>query len=249
MRAWESCSYDRAQENKVSHCFHCFPIYMPWSDGTACHDFSFWMLSFKPAFSLPSFTFMKRLFSSSSLSAIRMVSSAYLKSESESCSVMSDSLQPHGLYSPWNSPGQNTGVGSLPFSRGSSQPRDWTQVSCIAGRFFTNWAIREALHIWGNWYLSWYSWFQFVLHPAYHFTWCTPSHSRTLAWKIPQMEEPELDKTERVTVTSLSLFTFVHWRRRWQPTQVFLPGQSQGRGSLVGCRLWSRTESDTTEVT
>ena len=49
--------------------------------------------------------------------------------------------------------------------------------------------------------------------------------------------------------TSLSLFTLTHWRRQWQPTPVFLPGESQGRGSLVGCRLWGRTESDTTEVT
>ena len=49
--------------------------------------------------------------------------------------------------------------------------------------------------------------------------------------------------------TSLSLFTFVHWRRKWQPTPVFLPGESQGQGSLVGCNLWGRTESDTTEVT
>ena len=40
-----------------------------------------------------------------------------------------------------------------------------------------------------------------------------------------------------------------NWRRKWQPTPVFLPGESQGRGSLVGCRLWGRTESDTTEVT
>ena len=97
---------------------------------------------------------------------------------SKSCSVMSDSLLPYGLYSPWNSPGQNTGTGSLfslqgifptqglnprlphcrpilyqlshqgsprilewvtyPFSRGSSRPRNWTRVSCIAGGFFTN---------------------------------------------------------------------------------------------------------------
>ena len=49
--------------------------------------------------------------------------------------------------------------------------------------------------------------------------------------------------------TSLSLFSFMHWRRKWQPTLVFLPGESQGRGSLVGCRLWGRTESDTTEET
>ena len=103
---------------------------------------------------------------------------------SESHSVVSDSLWPHGLYSPWNSPGQNTGVGNLshlqgivptqgsnpslphcwqilyqlchkrshrilewvaiPFSSGSSQPRNQIRVSCIAGGFFTNWAIREA---------------------------------------------------------------------------------------------------------
>ena len=49
--------------------------------------------------------------------------------------------------------------------------------------------------------------------------------------------------------TSLSLFTFMHWRRQWQPTPVFLPGECQGRRSLVGCRLWGRTESDTTDVT
>ena len=48
-------------------------------------------------------------------------------------------------------------------------------------------------------------------------------------------------------VTSLSLFTFTHWRREWQPTPVFLPGESQGRRGLVGCRLWGRTELDTTE--
>ena len=68
-----------AQENKVCHCFHCFPIYLPWSDGIRCHDLSFWMLRFKPAFSLSSFPFIKRLFSSSSLSAVRVVSSAYLR--------------------------------------------------------------------------------------------------------------------------------------------------------------------------
>ena len=50
-------------------------------------------------------------------------------------------------------------------------------------------------------------------------------------------------------VTSLSLFTFMHWRRKWQPTPVFLPGESEGWGSLMGCCLWGRTESDTTEAT
>ena len=50
-------------------------------------------------------------------------------------------------------------------------------------------------------------------------------------------------------MTSLSLFTFLHWRRKWQTTSLFLPGESQGRGSLVGCHLWGCTESDMTEVT
>ena len=108
--------------------------------------------------------------------------SAYQKeSESESCSVMSNSLRPHELYSPWNSPGHNTGLPLLlgifptqgsnpglphcrwilyqlshkgsprklkwvayPFPSESSWHRNRTRVSCIAGRLFTNWAIREA---------------------------------------------------------------------------------------------------------
>ena len=80
-------------------------------------------------------------------------------------------------------------------------------------------------------------------------------HSSTLAWKIPWMEEPsKLQSMGSLGVrhdraTFLSLFTFMHWRRKWQPTPVFLPRESQGWGSLVGCRLWGRTESDMTEVT
>ena len=73
------CSDFGAPQNKDCHCFHYFPIYLPWSDGTGCHELVFWTLSFKPTFSLSSFTFIKRLFSSSSLSAIRVVSSAYLR--------------------------------------------------------------------------------------------------------------------------------------------------------------------------
>ena len=118
--------------------------------------------------------------------------------ESESCSAVSNSLRPHGLYSQWNSPDQNTGMGSLslllgifptqgsnqclphcrrilyqlshkgsprtlewvayPFSSGSSQPRNWTRVSCIAVGFFTNWAMREAQegHIPFGWWLRLY---------------------------------------------------------------------------------------------
>ena len=80
-------------------------------------------------------------------------------------------------------------------------------------------------------------------------------HSSTLAWQIPWVEEPgRLQSMESLGIehdwaTSLSLFTFLHRRRKWQPTPVFLPGESQGRWSLVGCLFWGGTESDTTEAT
>ena len=79
-------------------------------------------------------------------------------------------------------------------------------------------------------------------------------HSSTLACKIPWTEAPgrlQSMGSRRVGhdwSTSLSLFTFMHWRRKWQPTPVFLPGESQRRGSLVGCRLQGHTELDTTEA-
>ena len=149
---------------------------------------------------------------------------------------MSNSLRPHGLYSSWNSPGQNTGVGSLsllqgifptqgsnpgllhcrwilyqlshkgtprilkwvayPFSRGSSWPRNWTGVSCTAGRFFTNWAIREATDS--------------LLERAGRNSQC----NTLLPCKI--------------------------WLK-------ILPGKSHGRRSLVGCSPWGCKESDRTE--
>ena len=80
-------------------------------------------------------------------------------------------------------------------------------------------------------------------------------HSSTLAWEIPWMEEPgRLQSMGSLRVrhdweTSLSLFTFMHWRRKWQPTPVFWPGESQGQRSLVVFCLWGRTESDMTDVT
>ena len=77
-------------------------------------------------------------------------------------------------------------------------------------------------------------------------------HSSTLAQKIPWTKEPGgLQSMGSLSRTRLSdfTFTFMHWRRKWQPTPVFLPGESQGWGSLVGGRLWGHTESDVTEVT
>ena len=78
-------------------------------------------------------------------------------------------------------------------------------------------------------------------------------YSSTLAWKIPWTEEPgRLHSMGSLGVghdwaTSLSLFTFMLWRSKLQPTPVFLPGKIQGREGLVHCCLWGRTESDMTE--
>ena len=78
-------------------------------------------------------------------------------------------------------------------------------------------------------------------------------HSSTLAWKILWTEEPGgLQSMGSLLVrhdweTSLSLFTFMPWRRKWQPTPVFLPGESHGWRSLVGCSPWGPEESNTTE--
>ena len=79
--------------------------------------------------------------------------------------------------------------------------------------------------------------------------------SSTLAWKMPWTEEPgRLQSTKSLRIrhdwaTSIWLFTFMHWRRKWQPIPVFFSRESQGQGSLVGCHLWGHIEPDTTEAT
>ena len=202
MAAVTICSDFRAQEEEICHYLHLFPFYLPWSNGARCLDLRFFLISgFKPAFSLSSFTLIKNFFSSSSFSAIRVVSSTYLrllmflppiipayKSSSPAflmmCSayrlnnrVMTDSpvilfsqswtnqlfhllccalsLSCVQLYAtPWTAARQaplSMGIlqtrivewVAMPSSRGSSQPRDQTQVSQIAGRFFTVWVTRE----------------------------------------------------------------------------------------------------------
>ena len=78
-------------------------------------------------------------------------------------------------------------------------------------------------------------------------------HSSTLAWKIPWMQEPGgLQSMGSLRLghdwaTSFSLFTFMHWRRKWQPTPVFLPGESHGWRNLMGYNPRGCKESDTTE--
>ena len=121
-----------------------------------------------------------------------------------------------------------------------------------------NWYIPGSFHI--SAHMSWPRWIlpkrpmSIYCHLASLPEKAMATHSSTLAWKIPWPEEPgRLQSMESLRVgrdwaTSLSLFTFIHWRRKWQPTPVFLPGESQGWRSLVGCLLWGCTESDTTET-
>ena len=77
------------------------------------------------------------------------------------------------------------------------------------------------------------------------------THSSTLTWKIPRTKAAVhgVAKSQARLNDFTFTFPFMHWRRKWQPTPVFLPGESQGQRSLVGCHLWGRTESDTTEAT
>ena len=90
----------------------------------------------------------------------------------------------------------------------------------------------------------WHYWSNLVHTYATNSEKAKAPHSSTLAWKIPWAEEPGrlqsmgFRRVGHNWATSLSLFTFMHWRRKRQPTPVFLPGESQGRGSLVGYCLW-----------
>ena len=141
---------------------------------------------------------------------------------------------------------------AISFSRGPSWARDWTQVS---------WFLTEPSGKPKHWILFQSNkgchWNNIEENPKAKLMKekAMAPHSSTLAWRVPWTEEPgRLPSMGSLRVghdwaTSLSLFTFMHWRRKWQPTPVFLPGESLGWGSLVGCRLWGCTESDTTEAT
>ena len=136
---------------------------------------------------------------------------------SESHSVVSDSLWPHGLYSPWNSSGQNTGVGSIPFSRESFQPRDRTQVFRIAGRSFTVWATREALGV------------EITLVSDSTCRFSFPGGTSGKESACQSMQE-----MRRKRCRFNSWIRNIPRRRKWQPTPVFLPGESHGQRSLAG---------------
>ena len=134
---------------------------------------------------------------------------------------------------------------SISYSRGFSQPRNWTHISCIScidrqilyhcppgypfiGHYYSKTSVDLVSSL-----LSFTSW----------------SLSSPGPWSLQVIIQCINRVPKLGDMTSLSLFTFMHWRRKWQPTPVFLPGESQGRWSLMGCHLCGRTESDTTEAT
>ena len=130
------------------------------------------------------------------------------------------------LQSPWNSLGQSTGVGSFSRLRGIFP----TQGS-NPGLPHHRWIIYQLSHKGSPRRLEW------VAYSS------SSGSSRSRNWTRVSL------RVGHDWATSLSLFTFMHWRRKWQTTPVFLPGGSQGWGSLMGCHLWGRTESETTEAT
>ena len=183
----------------------------------------------------------------------------------QSCLTLCNPMDGCMLLCPWNSSCKNTGVGYHALLQGifltqGSNPRllclfHWQADSLPLASHGKPTIGETGLFYCFN-FLSCFLTFYFVLgYSRLSTEKAMAPHSSTLAWKIPWTEEPgRLQSMGSLILghdwaTSLSLFTFVHWRRKWQPTPVFLPGESQGRGILVGCRLWGRTESDTTEAT
>ena len=173
---------------------------------------------------------------------------------------MSDSVRPHRrqptrLPRPWDSPGKNTGVGrhflfqcmkvKSESEVAQSCPTLSDPMDCSTPGSSAHGIFQARVLEWGV--IAFSEKDKQVANNG------TPLQYSCL--ENPWMEEPgglQSMGSHRVGhdwVTSLSLFTFMHWRRKWQPTPVFLPGESQGRGSLVRCRLWGRIESDTTEAT
>ena len=156
---------------------------------------------------------------------------------------MSDSVWPHGLQPtrllrPLDSPGKNTGVGCH-FLLQCMKMKSESEVAQLCP------TLSDPILFFLYSYLSKLHWHAYEKAMA--------PHSNTLAWKIPWMEEPgRLQSMGSLRVrhdwmTSLSLSTFMHWRRKWQPTPVFLPRESHGQRSLVGCSPWGRKELDMTE--
>ena len=193
------CSDFGVQDKRICHCFHCFPIYLPWSDGTGCHDLSFLNVEFQlSTFSPPSFTFIKGLFNSSSLSTITVVSSAYLRLLIFLLAILipacaSSSLAFFMMYSAYklNKQGDNIQPWCTPFPI-------WKQsvVPCLV--------------------LTVASW------PAYRFL-----RRKVSGLVFPSLDEfsSSLWSTQsKALVYSIKQEMFLwNWRREWKTTSAFLP--------------------------
>ena len=157
-----------AQESKTCHCFHFFPFYLPWSNGTGFHHLNFfqcWILS----------QLFHSHWPSSRGSSVPL---CFLPLEWFLCLVAQ--LFPT-LCNPWAVARQAPlslwilqarilQWVAMPSSRGSSEPRSPALHSDSLPAETLEW---YHMHIWGCWYFSWQSWFQRVIHPAWHFEWCT----------------------------------------------------------------------------
>ena len=143
--------------------------------------------------------------------------------ESESHSVVSNSLRPHGLYSSWNSPGQNIGGGGLSLLQGIF-PTQGSNPGLLHRR-----QILYQLSFEGSLNLTTVGWLT-------GFPGGTNGKEPTCQCR---RQETGFDPWVRK----------IPWRRAWQPTQVLLPGESHGQGGLVGYGPWGHKESDTTEAT
>ena len=149
--------------------------------------------------------------------------------------------QPTRLPRPWDSPGKNTGVGChflLQCMKVKSESEVTQSCPTLCDPMDCSPPGSSIHGIFQARVLEWVTIASLVdpqvLYPETYFV------SSTLAWKIPWTEEPgRLQSMGSLRVrhdlaTSISLFTFTHWRRKWQPTPVFLPGESQGRGEPGG---------------
>ena len=122
---------------------------------------------------------------------------------------------------------------AISLSRGSSRPRDWTQVSCIAGRLFTDWATRED-------------------HEHEFEQTLGNSEGQGSLARCSPWDHKESDMTEWLNNSNWwhgfdPWIGKISWNRKWQPAPIFLPGLSHGQRSLAGCNPWGRKELDTPE--
>ena len=178
MAAVTICSDFGAQKYKASHCFHCLPICLPWSDRIGCHDLSFLNVEFQASF-------------------FALLFHAHQEALAYTC------------------------------------------IHAASFHQFISWQTHRLFSIPGLLIMLQLYILHFNIINMGRLEKAMAPYSSTLAWKIPWTEEPGgLQSMGLLGVvhdwaTSLLLFTFMHWRRTWQPTPVFLPGESQGPGSLV----------------